>query len=721
LKTRFIYFLYRLLLTGASPFLVLYFLLRYGRTTSERLGRLPASFQQTASGAIWLHAVSVGEVLVAAALIGHLKREIPEAPVFVSITTAAGRRLAAARLAGLADGIFAAPIDLAWVVRRVLRTLRPSAVVVLETEIWPNLFRESRRAGCALAVVNARISDRALPRYRRWRWFFRSVLEAPHAILAQSESLAARYREIGAPAARAGGNLKYDFRPAAPAPEVVEFVRRLSPSGVFVAASTMPPDEEETVIRAFGELARSHPRLLMLLAPRKPERFDLAARLLEEAGLPYARRSALPPSLPLPGVLLLDTMGELAGLFSLADVVFVGGSLVTWGGHNLLEPAVFSKPIVSGPHTQNFREMADAFRRAGALVEVRDADSLAAAVDRLLRDPQDYGARAKACAEAERGAAAAAAAEIRRLYDASLPRFRPPLWWALWLPRQAWFLAGRLKRATTKPARLDGRVISVGNLSMGGAGKTPLVRWLAHRLPGAVVLTRGYKTGDEARMLAKDGIAVAAGADRLAAGRRVHAGTYLLDDGFQHARLARDADVVVIDSLDPFPYLRLREPLDALARADVFVITRAARAKPGIEAALRRYNPAAPVFYSRVVPLCWVEGVSGREAPLDAFAGRRVRAFCGLAQPASFARSCGLRPVLFPDHHAYTAREVEKLLQGVEAALTTEKDWMNLDKLKPERVWWLKIELRFDRESELLEALRSSSPAGSLRDPASRT
>jgi 3-deoxy-D-manno-octulosonic-acid transferase len=674
--------------------------------------------------------------MVAAELIRRLRAEIPEAPVFVSVTTAAGRALAAERLRGLAAGVFATPIDIAWTVRRVLRTIRPSVVVILETEIWPNLFREARRAGCSLVMVNARISDRALPAYRRWRWFFRHVLAEPQAILAQSEGLAARYREIGASAVRSGGNLKYDFQLPKPVAAVEEFVRRVRPEKVFIAASTMPPDEEEAVIQAFVELARRHPRLLMLLAPRKPERFDLAADLLRSAGIGFVRRSELSDDPPgaetslgaadtsvcaTSSVLLLDSMGELAGLFGLGDVVFVGGSIVTWGGHNLLEPAVFGKPIVTGPHLQNFRDMADAFRARGALVEVRDAAELTEAVDRLLRDPGDYGARAKACAESERGASAVAVREIRRWYDDALPRFRPPLWWALSPLEQAWFLGGKVKRALTTSGRLEGRVISVGNLTAGGTGKTPMVRWLAQRLPDSIILTRGYKTGDEARMLRREGLRVEVGADRLESGRRVKAETYLLDDGFQHARVQRDVDLVLIDALDPFPYGRMREPLAALARADIFVITRAARPKPGIEAVVRRYNASAPIFYSDVVPVCWVEGLTGREAPLDAFAGLNAKAFCGLAQPGSFARTIGMRPVIFGDHHRYTADEVARLLDGMEAALTTEKDWMNLETLKPERIWWLRIELRLDRESELLAALRSSSPAGSLPDPASRT
>lgn len=167
---------------------------RYFRQFGQRLGFLPASYEQTGDGAIWLHAVSVGEVLSSMELLRRLRAEFPRAPLFVSATTLAGMAAAEDKLGALADGVFYAPIDYCWAVRRVLRRLRPRAVVVMETEIWPNLYREAKRAGCALVVVNGRISDRAAPRYRALRWFFRQVLAWPDAILAQTEVSGRRYR-----------------------------------------------------------------------------------------------------------------------------------------------------------------------------------------------------------------------------------------------------------------------------------------------------------------------------------------------------------------------------------------------------------------------------------------------------------------------------------------------------------------------------------------------
>src|ERR1019366_1096578 len=246
--------------------------------------------------------------------------------------TLAGRETAEQKLTALVDGVFFAPIDYRSVVRRVLRALRPALVVVMETEIWPNLFRESKRAGAALLLVNGRISDRALPRYRRYREFFWHVLRWPDAILTQSEEDARRFAMAGAPAGRvrAAGNLKYDFEPPASgiAPDIAAFLDAVKPAQVWIAASTMAPsadssvvpsvvpniDEDDAVIEAFQKIAR--PGLLLVLGPRKPERFDVVAAKLQQANMPFVRRSALGARLAsvvqLPCVLLLDSIGELA-------------------------------------------------------------------------------------------------------------------------------------------------------------------------------------------------------------------------------------------------------------------------------------------------------------------------------------------------------------------------------------------------------------------------
>lgn len=232
----------------------------------ERLGFLPASLQSTGSSAIWFHAVSVGEVLSAVELIRRLRTELPDAAVFLSTTTLAGRATADQRLRGLAQGVFFAPLDYRSIVRRVLRRLRPAVVVILETEIWPNLYRESKRAGASLLIVNGRISDRALPRYRSASGFFRHALIWPDAIFTQSEEDARRFVVAGAPEGRvsSAGNLKYDFNPPASGilPDIVGFLDRKGPEGIWIAASTMPPkessdpDEDDAVLAALRSVNR---------------------------------------------------------------------------------------------------------------------------------------------------------------------------------------------------------------------------------------------------------------------------------------------------------------------------------------------------------------------------------------------------------------------------------------------------------------------------------
>ncbi|MBZ5604344.1 MAG: tetraacyldisaccharide 4'-kinase, partial [Acidobacteriia bacterium] len=565
---------------------------RYFHGLRERLGNIP--FRSTGAGAIWFHAVSVGEVLAASDLIRRVRREHPAIPVYLSTATLAGRALADQKIA---EDVFFAPIDYRFALRRVLRRIRPALVVVLETEIWPNLYRESRLAGASLMVVNARISDRALPRYRRWRAFFRHVLCWPDAILAQSGEDQRRFELAGAPADRVtvAGNLKYDFTPPqAIAPEIAAFLDRMQPREIFIAASTMADDidEDDAVLAAIPD----RPCLLTIIAPRKPERFDAVAAKL--AGRRFVRRTNL-QDLELPGILLLDSIGDLAALFERAGVVFMGGTLANRGGHNILEPAFFAKPVIIGPHMENFAAIAEEFR--DATVRIHSAAGLRDAIASLLDDPHrraELGERARKIALSKRGVAARTMQEIERAYAEGVPNPRPTLFARIALTPLSWlWLAGGRIKAMGTPRSLSVPVISIGGLSMGGAGKSPLVAHLAARLRqmgrNPAILTRGYrraasedvivargasaeigKTGDEAQMFVRAGDAhVGIGRDRFEVGKKIpEADIFVLDDGFQHRKLARTHDIVVIDALDPlgggvFPLGRLREPLSALARA----------------------------------------------------------------------------------------------------------------------------------------------------------
>ncbi len=714
------FFAYNLLLALAAVVLLPYSLWRGWRRglpwrrLPERLGFLPRLLHQTAPDSIWLHAVSVGEVTACARLVRQLRRRFPWAPLFVSTTTATGQQMAIEKLGATVDGVFYAPLDLPFLVRRVLRQLRPRLVLVAETEIWPNLFRETKRSGAGLLVVNGRISDRSAASYRRFRFFFGRVLRYPDRILAQSAADRERFVAAGAPSESvvAGGNLKYDFEPAAAAlpASLVELLARLRPDLVLLAGSTRE-DEEQPVIEAFRLVAQAKPRALLIVAPRHPQRFDEAARTLAASGLPYLRRSELggtqPADLPLPGALLLDSLGELASLYEAADIVFVGGSLNGWGGHNVLEPALYGRPVVVGPHMQNFRAIADTLLAQGGLLQVAGAAELGPALLRLVEDPayaSQLGQRARQVAEAQRGATDRAVEECGRLYEMSSPQTSLGLWRSVLLagPALAWEAAARLRlaaygRGWLARRRLDAFTICIGNLTTGGAGKTPLVAWLVARLSergyAPAVLTRGYRRsspealvlrsggaggsrgaanpvecGDEAAMLerqfARLGVkaAIGVGADRFEAGQRLLAAdpvpdapsvpctttpdVLVLDDGFQHLALERDLDLVLIDVTNPFgggnmlPLGRLREPPSSLDRAGAILLTRTepGRSYDELERRLRELNPRAPIFRSWTRAVSVVRFGDEMEAPLTTLDGRRIAAFCGLGNPESFWR-----------------------------------------------------------------------------------
>jgi 3-deoxy-D-manno-octulosonic-acid transferase len=380
---------------------------RYRRSFRERLGHLPEGLRSEAPS-IWVHAVSVGEVLAAASLLGALRERFPGRPLFLSTTTATGHAVARDRVGGL-DGLFYAPFDWPGPVRRVLERLRPALLVLVDTELWPNTIRESRRAGARVALVNGRISERSFPRYRSLRPLLRRVLSQVDVFLMQADLYARRVVAIGAPASRVRvvGSLKFEAaEPAAPAPELA--ARLAGPRPLWIAGSTMP-GEEESVLEAFRRVREAVPGAGLLLAPRHPERAPAVEELVRRAGFECLRRSRLEPGQwrSSEQVVLLDTLGELASLGTLAAAVFVGGSLVPKGGHNVLEAAAASRPVIVGPHMENFQQIAEVFREAGAWVEVRDAAALAEAAIRLLSEPawrEELGGRGRALVERHRGA-----------------------------------------------------------------------------------------------------------------------------------------------------------------------------------------------------------------------------------------------------------------------------------------------------------------------------
>ncbi len=727
-----------------------------------------------------MHAVSAGEIASAIPLIRNLRSDKPAIPIYLSTSTIAGRKAAERHASSLVDGIFYSPLDYASCVRRIVRAIRPALLIVVETEIWPCLYAECKRAGARLIIVNGRISDRVWPRYRALHYLFEPILRLPDSIFVQSAFDRDRYSQLGAPLTRLEimPNLKYD----APAVVAPLDAPTFGAKQVWIAASTAGAnepgslvrhsiDEDDIVIQTFQALAEEFPQLLLILAPRQPRRFAEVARKLAKNAIHFQRRTALESravsTLQLPGVLLLDTMGELAGMYSLANVVFVGGSIAPRGGHNIIEPAAAGVPVIVGPHMQNFEAIAGDFRHANALIQIPGADGLLPAIRNLLLDrtyARDLGQRARRVVQKQQGISRVIAGRLWPHYYAACLKSPHGL-----LARSA---LAPLSFLWSKGAALDRRrsehyaashpplsvpVVSIGGITIGGSGKTPFTTYLAAGLHkqgySPAILTRGYRrqspaknlvfapgvhvppalTGDEAQIFLRAGIApIGIGANRyetgkILLGRFPSTDVLLLDDGFQHARIKRDLDIVVIDGLDPFgreqvvPQGRLREPLQALSRADVFIVTRAETdlRYEAISTRLREYNPTAHIFRTRLLARSWRDYRTGTRFPK--LPARRVAAFCGLGNPQSFwttLESLGLEIAFrwsFGDHHAYKPTDLQRIVHqarahGAEILVTTEKDRVNcpahLDSaIAPFDLAWLEIEFELEDETSFLTLL----------------
>ena len=415
------YFLYSLSL--ASYFLILlpffvYRTLRYGNVVGrikDRLGFIPDTVNSAQRRSIWIHAVSVGEALAARSLLANLRRVYPTHQIFISTTTVTGQTLVR-RLEETIDGIFYIPLDFSSIVNRTLDRVSPDLLVLIDTEIWPNLLRLCRRRGVKTVLLNGRISDRSYKRYRLIRMFMRRVFYNLDHICAQNETWAKRFLDLGAPIDRVtiSGSLKFDAADVSSFSvdsyvnnDVIRLFQFAVNRPVLIAASTLR-GEEAAILTAFSQILKINHDAILIIAPRHPERFEQTRRLAMEHGFEVVRRSDLvPDKAPTANVVLLNTIGELARIFKISTVVFVGGSLVKAGGHNILEPAVFGKAVVFGPHMQNFSEIAEIFVKAGAAWQVSSAKELGDALVTLLNDPMkrsSLGIAAQSLVEVNRGA-----------------------------------------------------------------------------------------------------------------------------------------------------------------------------------------------------------------------------------------------------------------------------------------------------------------------------
>jgi 3-deoxy-D-manno-octulosonic-acid transferase len=445
-----VYFLYSILMGLAALVTAPYWLLqglikgKYLSNLGQRLGFSVSGLDKLSTertGAIWLHAVSVGEAIAGIPLAKRLKELYPQRPLIISTTTLTGHALAKERMP-FADAVIYFPFDWSFSVRKAMEAVKPAVVLVLETEIWPNFLREAKKRGVPVIFLSGRISERSFARYQKlFGWFgfylkpfLASAMGNAAAFLMQTEVDAQRIRDLGAPAerVRVSGNLKYDqeLPEATPLSHwLAEECRRGGRWPLIVAGSVVATEEPLALI-AFGVVQGDFPKALLVLAPRKPERFAAAAEFIDESHRKYVRRSELAIAGPgfagnghgsvIPNdatVLLLDSIGELASLYGLADGAFVGGSLVESGGHNILEPAAFGKVPVFGPSMENFAAIAARFVEADAAIQVQSPEDAGVEWIHMLNDPakmKRMGDAAKQLVEGSRGALDRALAEVRK-------------------------------------------------------------------------------------------------------------------------------------------------------------------------------------------------------------------------------------------------------------------------------------------------------------------
>jgi 3-deoxy-D-manno-octulosonic-acid transferase len=425
------YLLYNVAMTAALvaalPLLPLVALFgaRYREGLAQRFGFYPKAVRQRLAAArpLWIHAASVGEVRSAEPLVRELRRRAPKQKLLLSTFTATGNRIAR-QMPGVDAAVYL-PLDLPWVVRRALRAFDPAMLVIIETEIWPNLLRGASRRGVPIVLLSGRLSERALARYAMFRAFFRRVMDFFTALGMQSAGDAERIANLGAAKGKISvtGSLKF----AAPSDNGRRGFAK-DPARCLLVAGSSHRGEEEIVLRAFGLTRARFPELALVLAPRHPERFAEVEKLLSRSPFAFQRKSRLGAEQYFSrDVLLLDTVGDLPEFFAAGDIAFVGGSLVAGGGHNILEPARLEKPILFGPHMANFQSIAEDMKRSGAAIEVRDAEELAHALMGLLDDAaerQRMGERAAQVARANGDALALNVALAQRyLQDGAGSRF----------------------------------------------------------------------------------------------------------------------------------------------------------------------------------------------------------------------------------------------------------------------------------------------------------
>ena len=707
-----IFLVYRGLLWSLTPGLAA--LLRvHPRLRLRRRERWGFVSPEVEPGAVWIHAASLGEGRVCSALISALRVQQPLLGVLRTCTSDTARDQPVG-----ADQNLYAPIDHPLAVAAFLDRVRPRCLVLVEAELWPVLLWMCRVRRIPVAVVNARIGP-GVARLRAWPSFWAALTQDVEWITADAATATA----LGGFAV---GDLKAEAQVGAPA---------LHWSRPTIVAGSTHEGEEQAMLDAVDALAEGQPgagRPLLVIAPRDPRRFDAVWQII-------TARAACAPSLvvrrrtrsgvriePDVDVLLLDTIGELGTLYAKASAAFVGGTFAAHvGGHSPAEALAAGCPVVHGPHVHSTPGAWDGV--AGFVA--RTPAALTSALDAAMQSPRAPRKGARAAENAVRA--------LELLWEADIPQERLLRPWLLPLV-PLWRLGVALRFGLTRPRRvLGGRVVSVGALTAGGAGKTPVAAWIAGALNG-VVVSRGFgrdagrdlrtegeadKLGDELAMLARRGIPVVSCPDRVAAVERVfsaasvdtHAAVAVLDDGLQVAEVARDLEVVVVDVRFPMgggmiPAGARRLPVSSIARADVLWLNHAQPDEP-VPAQLRRFlRPETLVVRASYKPVGWL--FRRQLLPLNALPDRPAAVFAGVAHPEGFFAQLRLlgvnidRTWVFRDHHRYVWTDLQafEAWRDTHVMITTEKDAARLP--PDESVWALRVEPALHSgEAELRERL----------------
>ncbi len=763
---------------------------------------------------IWVHAASVGEIVATSPLIKEFRKEFPKSPILVSVVTTSGYEMAN-RIIKDADAIIYFPLDLPWLAGHVLRRIRPRVFLPVETELWPNFLRTARKIHVPVMMVNGRISDKSVKQYKHLHSLLRNMIGTVKLFAMQSPIDAEYIMRLGAPQelVTVTGNTKFDQTYTDVSPEekqkIIEEMGLSKNDGIFLAGSTHR-GEEEAVLQAFKAVRETHPHARLVIAPRELLRTMEVVHLCRKAGFSVTTRTKLQNEAPQDeDIVILDTIGELGKVYSIGDVVFVGGSLVPHGGHNILEPAAHGKAIIVGSHMFNFKDTYALFKNRDACLTVKNSEELAKQVTRLFDEPEHrhrMEEETRAIVRENKGASRKSAILLHQMLESyeSSPEnrhhvrstqkitnfqtyfidlvhskevdglFPHLIMGILYIFSLIYGLLVNIKLAGYKygifqKQKLDCFVISLGNVTVGGTGKTPTAQRLARDIRDmgyrVVILNRGYRAkwhgevgivsdgkrlhmdaaeaGDEAYMLAKHlpEVPVLIGAERAKTGRYAmeHFGAEvaILDDGYQHWQLERDLDILLVDAVNVFgngyilPRGTLREPISHISRADICLMTKVDQAAAGscdyIRETVHRYNPEARIVESIHQPRCfiplteWYVNIASQGIDIAQMRGKRIMAVSAIGNPASFEQTLSdlgaviIESLRYPDHHDYAMSEMTDIFQqaenaGAEAIVITEKDAVKIPADVAREKWSIPIyvicvEVNFQKGSEGLADL----------------